>query len=540
MFPNSQVAITGGNITYAPGGVHNYGLCNGFDVLSKHIAASAFHNSGDSFEKPKCHPNTRVAILKRITDWVEDLEREHPILWLHGSAGAGKSAILQTIADMLYQRLLIGSFFFSRTAPARNTHKHLIATLAYQLAISIPETRPGVIQSVENDPTIFEQSLEAQVQQLIVLPIQNISDILLAEPTRHPRLFVIDGLDECQHLGAQYEVLRVLGAAIRAIPFQITLLIASRSEHCIRNAFRQKLLRQISSSMLLDHSFNPDVDIASYFQSQFDELRQQHPMGAYLQNPWPSEQTISTLVRKSSGQFIYASTIMKFISSIRHNPCERLDIVCGLSPRKRDLPFAELDLLYSSILSNVEEINVVLEILGLLISGITGPFLPSMPAKFGAKLAFMSPRFIEAFFNLQPGDVSRLFVDLGSLLTIGSDAERIEIQHASLGDFLMDKSRSQEFFVDVGDACALMAKICIGHIGSDIQHIFEVEAVLASFGSMGSIFEHANPTAELCSLILGFHIPSLTRRNHDPSHFHKKMWIYLPSLLYSISSTVRI
>ncbi|KAF8961812.1 hypothetical protein BDZ97DRAFT_1663668, partial [Flammula alnicola] len=59
----------------------------------------AFHNSDERFDPPKCHPGTRVAVIKRIMDWVESLEISYPMLWLHGPAGAGKSAIAQMIAE---------------------------------------------------------------------------------------------------------------------------------------------------------------------------------------------------------------------------------------------------------------------------------------------------------------------------------------------------------------------------------------------------------------------------------------------------------
>ena len=72
------------------------------------------------------------------------------------------------------------------------------------------------------------------------------------------------------------------------------------------------------------------------------------------------------LVQKSSGQSIYASTVTHHASSTRHKPTDRLDIVLGIRPPQRDLPFAELDALYAHIFSGVEDIEHVLEILSLL------------------------------------------------------------------------------------------------------------------------------------------------------------------------------
>ncbi|KAF8160412.1 hypothetical protein BJ912DRAFT_805717, partial [Pholiota molesta] len=63
-------------------------------------APSAFHNSSARFDPPKCHPNTRVAVLEYFMGWIfGSNDSEALILWLYGPAGSGKSAILQTIAE---------------------------------------------------------------------------------------------------------------------------------------------------------------------------------------------------------------------------------------------------------------------------------------------------------------------------------------------------------------------------------------------------------------------------------------------------------
>ena len=114
-------------------------------ILQQHIAPGAFHNSEERYDPPKCHPRTRRAVLKKIEDWVKDAEKVALILWLYGPAGAGKSAIAQTIAELLAEAgLLAAAFFFSRNAAGRNDKTPLVATLAYQLVKSIPEIRAHI------------------------------------------------------------------------------------------------------------------------------------------------------------------------------------------------------------------------------------------------------------------------------------------------------------------------------------------------------------------------------------------------------------
>jgi adenylylsulfate kinase-like enzyme len=50
-------------------------------------------------------------------DWLNDDEKTTFIIWLYGPAGAGKSAILQTIAEMCTRlQILLASFFWSRNS----------------------------------------------------------------------------------------------------------------------------------------------------------------------------------------------------------------------------------------------------------------------------------------------------------------------------------------------------------------------------------------------------------------------------------------
>jgi DNA replication protein DnaC len=44
------------------------------------------------------HPSTRVAVLEHIMSWILDLQKICFFMWLYGPAGAGKSAIAQSIA----------------------------------------------------------------------------------------------------------------------------------------------------------------------------------------------------------------------------------------------------------------------------------------------------------------------------------------------------------------------------------------------------------------------------------------------------------
>ena len=169
---------------------------------------------------------------------------------------------------------------------------------------------------------------------------------------------------------------------------------------------------------------------------------------AYIPAQWPLPDILNQLVRKSSGQFIYASIVTQYVSSIRHNPTDRLDIILGIRPPQRDsLPFAELDALYRHILANVEEIEPILEILSFL---FFYSFNPS---------GWKAPE-IEEFLALQPGAVELYLGDLSSLVSIAPD-KGINILHASLTDFLVDPTRSKELWINCQARHTVFARRCL-------------------------------------------------------------------------------
>ena len=69
------------------------------------------------------------------------------------------------------------------------------------------------------------------------------------------------------------------------------------------------------------------------------------------------EGVIDQLIAKASGQFIYASTVDGFVSSMRHKPSERLDILLGHFHAGKLKPFEQLDTLYLAIFHAVDHVN---------------------------------------------------------------------------------------------------------------------------------------------------------------------------------------
>ena len=434
--------------------------------MQRHVSADALHDSLERFDSPKCHPNTRIAILKDIMSWFQDGDSETQTLWLHGPAGAGKTAIAHSIAEMSQEEgQLAAGFFFSRTAAGRNHDKCLVATIAYQMTQTIPEARPFIEEAATKDPLIFMKSLSSQIRHLIVHPLKR----MLAGPhtSSFPMLIVIDGLDECSPVESQTNILTVIHTAFSQNPFPFRVLISSRAEPSIRDAFDSELA-DLTHKISLDDKYEPDRDIALYLRSKFSEVLRKHRRNRGMSSlplPWPSEEAIRTLVEKASGQFIYAATVIRYVDVRHQRPDERLNIVLGLSGSSQNdntppNPFAELDELYQQIFRSVEDISFTSHLLGAL-------------------LVLKTPLPIDSFeilLEIQPGDAELAFCNLHSVVRIPDNiddndwgSDHIGLYHASLGDFIFDSKRAGVYHISMESAHATLTESCLREISNKLS-----------------------------------------------------------------------
>ena len=438
-------------------------------LLQRYMAPGAFHNSEERYDAPKCHPHTRRAVLKKIMDWVKDVNKVMLFLWLYGPAGAGKSAIAQTIAELLEKAgLLAAAFFFSRNAPGRDDKTPLVATLVYQLIISIPEIRVHVLEALDVDPALFSRSIKGQIHALIVKPLNAVANDKTLAPIllSRPRLIILDGLDECRTTSAQTQILNALSTAVNDLHIPLYFLIASRPEHNIRQAFNDlHSLGPRSFSIALDDTYQPDDDIRVFLQSTFDEIKRKHPSRAHFPTSWPTSEDIGLLVKKSSGQFIFASTVAKYVNSHRHWPPERLNIIFGQSEPGQETPFAELDSLYHLILSSVADTEKLQDFLMLLVL-----------RPFSQRAQRLTPitTLIEKFLFYRPGEIDMILIDLHSIIYVpppGDYFRELGFFHASLPDFLLDRSRSKDLFLDQGAAYAKLTGLAVKHMNNPTESL---------------------------------------------------------------------
>ncbi|KAJ7167811.1 hypothetical protein C8R46DRAFT_996013 [Mycena filopes] len=421
---HSGTYITAGTVN------HRYGEA-GIHILHRAVALEALHDSADSFPQPRCHPETRTKMLDDLFRWATATATEpnSSVLWLHGPAGAGKSAIMQTLCQRLHDTgRLGGSLFFKRGHATRGNAKALFSTLAYQLALHTQSVKSAISQIIEDDPSVVGRQMEVQLRKLILQPCQRLQGSA-------PPILLIDGLDECDTHSAQVEFLCLVGDAARDHNLPVKILVASRPESHIRETIESPSFRGLYSCFNVEQSFD---DIATYFRDEFSRIHREHweTMGN-IPTPWPSSETLQQLVAKSSGYFIYASTIIKFIDDRYFRPKGRLLVVEHL-PDSTDCsnsPMTNLYELYTQILSAVPVQNRAK--LGNILCVLT---------QFNLSLENM-----EKLLKLEAGDGRLLLRGLWSLIRITKDPHypgthhSVHTYHGTFIDFLEDPQHSSDF-----------------------------------------------------------------------------------------------
>ncbi|KAJ6618097.1 hypothetical protein B0H10DRAFT_2218057 [Mycena sp. CBHHK59/15] len=198
-------------------------------------------------------------------------------------------------------------------------------------------------------------------------------------------LLLIDGLDECEDEQAQTKILCSIGDAVRESPIPLRFLIACQPEPQIQQILQETDLTDLTWPFNITQWF---ADVEQFLREEFGRIHAEHRYTmAKVPTPWPSKDILDFLVR-SSGYFIYASTVLKFVDDKNYCPTQRLAIVLGLRTESPESPFHALDQLYTQILSSVVTRSPV------AVHAINGPPASPNVEKTSACVTIVEPQIV--------------------------------------------------------------------------------------------------------------------------------------------------
>ncbi|CAE6458993.1 unnamed protein product [Rhizoctonia solani] len=401
---------------------------------------SAHYNSTQAIglKRGPCTPGTRVDALAHVTDWIRD-SAPGGVYWLDGMAGTGKTTIAYSLcADLDSKCQLAASFFCSRLLPECRDANLILPSIAYQLArFSLP-FRFALSKVLERDPDVHTRLPQIQFDSLIEKPMLEIQATLPSD-----LVVLADGLDECKDEEHTGHVLSVLLNGVTNLP--IKLIVSSRPEPEIRGWMNSR-----SSARLALHELDKSVvqaDIEAYLRMAL------RPMNL-------SEPKFAALVQRAGILFIYASTVVRYISyrNFCRNPHARLDAVLNTSSSSETIPNTEIDRLYATILEaalddqkiNEAERNDMKQVLNTIICA-------------------QEPLTISALSELlQFRDLDRVRAALDplwSVLHVIGTSELVTPLHISFPEYMLDSTRSTRHHCNPGKHNQTLAHLCFECIG---------------------------------------------------------------------------
>jgi hypothetical protein len=358
------------------------------------------------------------------------------VFWLNGLAGTGKSTIAQSFSEAVAANGSLGaSFFCSRDYFDRRELKRIFPTLAYQLACRYPHFRTHIVTSIKKDPTLAHTSLISQLEYLLVNPLSG-KDISC--------VIVIDALDECIDDEPSSAILSVLGRFVKQLPL-VKFFITGRPEPRIRSGFRLPLLEPLTHIFLLHEVelSSVDSDIRLYLTQKLTTIAKQRS-DLDLSDPWPQDSDINALTEKSSGLFIFASTLVRFVASEHHEPNERLQLVLSKGSGTTHEGRTGIDSLYSQVLlhafSDVREETVCGNVRRVL-AAIVLAFVPLSRQELSRILSIPAPSIRTTLRHLH-----------SVVLVPDDETKEIRVFHKSFPDFLQDGGRCTDFRFHINSA----------------------------------------------------------------------------------------
>ncbi|QRV96433.1 Vegetative incompatibility protein HET-E-1 [Ceratobasidium sp. AG-Ba] len=412
-------------------------------------ALSARYNSAESesIYRSECTPETRVEALARFQAWCTSVDTEK-IYWLNGMAGTGKTTLSYTFCRILEDgNQLAANFFCSRQIKYCGEVHRIIPSIAYELAQYSYPFRCALSEVIQKHHDLETQKLSEQFAKLLLEPLQQVATSL-----QRNLVIVIEALDECENQQGVGELLDMILENAQTMP--VRFFLTSRPEPVIRNRMlRRSGDREQFELHLheLDHTMVGE-DIKRYLRVGLKPAR-------------VTEEQLDILAESSGVLFIYAATVVRYISAQNfERSAPRLKKILDV-PATGTSDLKHINSLYRLILEEAftdeletvekDEMRLVLHTVICAQEPLTVPVIARLLGKDEEECVQPS---------LSP---------LRSVLNIEKKGNKVTTLHKSFPDYILDKTRSDQFYCDSQAHHAHMAERSL-YLIKGIEPLFNV------------------------------------------------------------------
>ncbi|CCO33880.1 Vegetative incompatibility protein HET-E-1 [Rhizoctonia solani AG-1 IB] len=418
---------------------------------------SAVYDSAESHDvqRRSCTEGTRKAQIKEMIDWAITPDAGKTC-WMNGMAGTGKTTIAYSVCAELQKASRLGaSFFCSRTIQECRQAKHIIPTIAYQLARFSHPFQYALDKVLQEDSDVHTRALNIQYQKLLLEPLTEAKASL---PTDF--IVVIDALDECENEDIVSQILRLLLSTTYTLP--IRYLVTSRPEKAITRDITGRADGQDEARLVLHNLDSTEVqeDIRAYMHAELEGI----PL---TDDHWQQ------ITGHCGVLFIYASTTCRYITQAYE--LMPLDEVVGIitNPASTRQGKNAIDELYMTVLNaafdklkwdkiSKQRMKDVLETVICAIEPLTLNALAKM-------------------LGLESDDqVNKLILPLRSVLNVTKKTGVVSTLHASFPDFMLSSDRSSSYHCHQGMRHLKITQACLHSIDTN-KHKHNICGLTSSY-----------------------------------------------------------
>jgi NACHT domain len=343
-------------------------------------------------------------------------------------AGTGKTTVMETFCCLLNEMGLLGASFFCSIKSRRAVHA-IFPSIARTLAGNHPRFREKIVDVLTSgkcsDP--LGMNLEHQYERLILGPA---AEAFSSNPNE-VIVICIDALDECEdEEGTQIKML--LKTILDRKPnVRLRFFVTSRPDRRIRESFERRHHSSLRLHDIEDHIIQ--ADIALYLRNQLGRVEKLKEYYDSTGKSWPPSE-IEIIVKRAGKLFVYASTMVKYITNFRGDPVERLQEVSALQVTQAlESPVAvPLEKLYELMLSEA-------------LRGVNKKEAARIWSCLSIMVSTQQPLSVSTYAQILDIKVDLIRTTLGSLhsvIIVPTDADDgyISIYHTSFQDYLITRT----------------------------------------------------------------------------------------------------
>lgn len=275
--------------------------------MKDYIIPNAAHDVDDPAHPwPRCYPNTHTTTLASLESQVQEQDKSSTITWVSGGPDTGKSALAGSLCDILQAKGELGASFAFRSTVSDDARRgSVIATIAFQLGVSIPEMQPRLSKALAANPFIFQQSPQIQMEKLVIQPL-----LECRFDSHFARVIVVDGPDKYGNTTLQCRILTVLGEAAARLDGVLKFIIFTRPLPHITSAFQSEPFKPITAIFDLDNEHATTEEMQIVLQGKIKHIAALHGLSSTFEEGLLN---FFASLSTSKNTFIYQNIVLKYV-----------------------------------------------------------------------------------------------------------------------------------------------------------------------------------------------------------------------------------